>query len=115
MRSAWNGVWLTAAFASELAALVALGYWGFTLDVPLAARIALGVGAPGIAAVLWGVFAAPRAPVRVLALSVLVKVAVFGSAVALLLATRHPWLAIALAVLALLGSGLASAPGEVTP
>ena len=112
MGSAWNAVWLTAAFVSELAALVALGYWGFTVDGPLALRIALGLGAPAVAAVLWGFFAAPRAPVRVLAITIVVKVLVFGSAVAALVATGHPWLATALAVLALLSSVLSTPPTD---
>jgi Protein of unknown function (DUF2568) len=115
MGSRWNAVFLTAAFVSEIAALVVLGYWGFTLDGPLALRIAVGVGAPALAAVVWGLFAAPKAPVRVLGLAILVKVAVFGSAVWALLATRHPWLALALAVLAVLGSVLSSAPTDEAP
>jgi hypothetical protein len=112
MGSAWNAVWLTAAFVSEVAAVVALGYWGFTLDGPLALRIAAGLGAPAVAAVLWGVFAAPKAPVQVLALTILVKVVVFGAAVWALVATGHPRLAIALAVVALLSSVLSSPPAD---
>jgi hypothetical protein len=115
MGSAWNGVWLTAAFASEIAALVALGYWGFTVDGPLALRIVLGLGAPAVAAVLWGVFAAPRAPVQIVPVTILVKVVVFGSAVGALVATRHPRLAIALAVLAILGSVLSTPPADTGP
>jgi hypothetical protein len=115
MGSAWNGVWLTAAFVSEIAALVALCYWGFRQDGPLALRIALGVGLPAIATVLWAVFAAPKAPVQVLPLTVLVKVVVFGAAVWALVATKHPRLAIALAVLATLGSVLSSPPADAGP
>jgi hypothetical protein len=115
MGSAWNAVWLTVAFVSEIAALVALGYWGFTIDGPLAVRIALGIGAPAIAAVLWGCFAAPRAPVQIPAVSILVKVLVFGSAVWALVATGHPWLAVALAVLAILGSVLSTPPADAAP
>jgi hypothetical protein len=108
-------MWLTAAFVSEIAALVALGYWGFTVDGPLALRIGLGIGAPAIAGVLWGVFAAPKAPVRIPALSILVKIVVFGSAVAALIATGHPWLALALALVAILGSVLSTPPTDVGP
>jgi hypothetical protein len=114
MGSAWNAVWLTAAFVSEIAALVALGYWGFTVDGPLPLRIVLGIGAPAVAAALWGVFAAPRALVKVRTLAVLVKVVVFGSAVAALVVTGHPWLAMVLAVLAILGSVLSTPPADVT-
>src|SRR4051794_39930403 len=90
MGSAWNALWLTAAFVSEIAALVALGYWGFTVDGPVALRILLSIGAPAVAAALWGIFAAPRALVKVRALALLVKVVVFGSAVGALVATGHP-------------------------
>jgi hypothetical protein len=107
---AWNGIWLAVAFASELAALVALGLWGFSADGPAPIRVLLGIGAPVVAAVLWGVFAAPQAPVQVLGLTVLVKVVVFGAAVAGLLATGHPRPAVALAVAAVLGSVLSSQP-----
>jgi Protein of unknown function (DUF2568) len=114
--SAWNAVWLTVAFASEIAALVALGYWGFAQDGPWGLRLALGIGAPAVAAVLWGVFAAPQAPVQVFVLAVLVKVLVFGAAVWALIATGHPRLAAALGVLALLGAVLSSPPaaGQVS-
>jgi hypothetical protein len=112
MGSGWNAVWLTAAFVSEIGALVALGYWGFTLDGPTVLRIVAGLGAPAVAAVLWWAFAAPRAPVRILAVTILVKVAVFGSAVWALVATGHPRWAIALAVLAVLGAVLSSPPAD---
>jgi hypothetical protein len=113
MGQAWNGLWLTAAFLSELAALAALGWWGFTLDAPGVVRVLAGIGVPLAAAALWGVFAAPRAPVQVLAVSVLVKIVVFGAAVWALVATGHPRLAIALGVVALLSSVLSPSPDAV--
>ena len=109
MGSTWNGTWLAMAFLSELAALAALGFWGFTTQSG-ALRYLLGLGVPLVAAVLWGVFAAPQAPVQIVALNVLVKVLVFGSAVLALAATGHPRLAAALAVAALLGATLSTAP-----
>jgi hypothetical protein len=114
--SAWNAVWLTAAFVSELGALAAFCYWGFTQDGPLPLRLTLGLGAPVLAGVLWGVFAAPQAPVQVLAVTLLVKAVVFGSAVWALVVTGHPRLAVALGALALLGSVLSSPPaaGQVS-
>jgi hypothetical protein len=112
MGQAWNAVWLTVAFASELAALAALAYWGWSFPGSTPVRILLAVGTPLVAAALWGVFAAPQAPVRVLVLTLAVKLLVFGGAVAALLATGHPRLAVALGVLALLGSVLSSPPAE---
>ena len=68
MAQTWNWLWLTVAFASELAALAALGHWGWVTGAG-AARVLLAVGAPAVAAVLWGVFAAPTAPVQIVAVS----------------------------------------------
>jgi hypothetical protein len=106
----WNWFWLTVAFLAELAALVALAAWGWSSADSTGLRVALAVAAPAVAAVLWAVFAAPRAPVRVPALTVLVKVAVFGAAVLALVATGHPVLAILLAAAALLSSLLSTPP-----
>jgi hypothetical protein len=73
-------------------------------------RLLLAVGAPLVAGVLWGVFAAPAAPVQVAALALAVKVLVFGSAILALVATGHPRLAVVLAAAALLSSVLSTAP-----
>ncbi|HLM07189.1 MAG TPA: YrdB family protein [Blastococcus sp.] len=110
MGGIWNGTWLTVAFLSEVAALVALGVWGWSADGVTALRVVLAAGAPLVAAVAWGMFAAPQAPVQVLALTVLVKVAVFGSAAFALVATGHPRLAVALAAAALLSSVVPNPP-----
>jgi hypothetical protein len=53
---------LTVAFLLELCALAALGYWGLRAASGPAAKAALGIGAPLLAAVLWGLFAAPPRP-----------------------------------------------------
>jgi hypothetical protein len=107
---AWNGMWLTVAFLSELAALAALALWGWSGSGATGLRLLLAVGAPLVAGVLWGVFAAPAAPVQVMALALTVKVLVFGSAVLALVATGHPRLAVVLAAAALLSSVLSTAP-----
>jgi hypothetical protein len=79
---AFHWVNLTVAFLLELCALAALG-----------------IGAPLLAAVLWGLFAAPHAPVSIPLGSGGVQLLVFGSAAAALYATgRHP-LALTFAVL----------------
>jgi hypothetical protein len=52
---------LTVAFLLELAVLIALCYWGFQLSG--AVRFVAGLGAPILFAVLWGLFAAPKASV----------------------------------------------------
>ena len=110
MRQVWNWLWLTVAFLAELAALAALAVWGWSAVDPTAWRLVLAVAAPAVAGVLWGVFAAPRAPVRVPALTVLVKVIVFGAAVLALFAIGHPVLAVVLGAAALLSSKLSTPP-----
>jgi hypothetical protein len=115
MAQAWNWTWLTVAFLAELAALAALAVWGWSLGDSTGWRVVLAVAAPAVAAVLWGVFAAPRAPVRVPALTLLVKVVVFGAAVLALLSTGHPVLAVALAAAALLSSLLSTPPAQADP
>jgi hypothetical protein len=88
----------TVAFLLELCALAALGYWGAVAGHGVWAYV-LAALTPLAAAVIWGTFASPRAPVR---LATLPKVALrlsvlLGGAVAL--ATAGPtWLAITLAV-----------------
>jgi hypothetical protein len=95
---------LALAFLLELCALVALGYWGVRTGGGPVTKTALGIGAPLFAAILWGVFAAPRAPVSVPLVGLGVKVIVFGSAVAALYTTDHRGLAMAFAVIVLLNS-----------
>jgi len=85
---------------------VALGYWGVQTGGGPVTKTALGIGAPLCAAVLWGLFAAPRAPVSVPLVGLGVKLTVFGSAVAALHATGHRGLAIAFAVLVIANSVL---------
>jgi len=104
MAQVWNWFWPTVAFLAELAALAAFAVWGWSVEGSTGWRLLLAVAAPAAAAVVWGVFAAPRARVQVPALALLVKVLVFGAAVLALLAMDHPWLAIVLAAAALLSS-----------
>ncbi|WP_237519087.1 YrdB family protein, partial [Streptomyces sp. SID5910] len=67
------------AFLLEIAAFVALGWWGFGAGHEGAARVLLGVGTPAAAIALWVLFAAPRARWRPgLALVLVVKAVVLG-------------------------------------
>jgi hypothetical protein len=90
---------LALAFLLELCALAALGYWGVWVGGEPVTKVALGLGAPLFGAILWGLFAAPRAPVSVPLVGTGVKLLVFGSAALALYATGHRILAIAFAVL----------------
>lgn len=91
---------LALRFLLELATLVALGYWGFTVGDGLLLKIVLGLGAPLAAIVLWGLFGAPRAlrPVGE-PWHLLLEVVVFGSAVPALSAAGQPVLGMVFGVL----------------
>lgn len=87
-------------FVLELCALGGLGYWGFTMGPGTIGKIMLGLGAPILAAVLWGMFVAPKA-VRPLhdPAKLLVELLVFGGAAAGLYAAGQPvWAGVLLVV-----------------
>ena len=54
---------LALRFLLELCALGALGYWGFKIGRGLIVKVGLGIGAPLLAALVWGTLGAPDAPV----------------------------------------------------
>jgi hypothetical protein len=111
----WAGA--TAAFAAELASLAALGWAGATASVPGPARVTLGAGLPLVAVLLWGLFAAPRAPRRGSLTTPVTVVLVEGGAVAALALRGHPLLAGVLAACVIAGrlltapAGTGSRPG----
>jgi Protein of unknown function (DUF2568) len=85
------------AFLLELAAFAALGYWGAVAGHGAWAYVLAAI-TPAVAAVIWGTFASPRAPVH---LATVPKVALrltvlLGGAGALALAGQG-WLAVVLA------------------
>jgi len=91
---------LALAFLLELCMLAALGYWGFTLDQGLAIRVGAGLGLPVLAAVVWGLWMAPRAPKRLQEpLHLIVELLIFGLAIAALYTAGRPQLALAFGVI----------------
>ena len=58
-----NPLNLALRFLLELAALVAMGFWGWSLT-PDWPRFLFAAGVPLFAAVVWGVFAVPEDPSR---------------------------------------------------
>lgn len=100
----WRWSNLTIAFLLELGALATLASWGYRASDNLAVQLVLAVGAPLIAATLWGLLAAPRARRPAPLDRIVAKVTVFGSATMALFVTGHSRLAITLAVLALVNS-----------
>jgi hypothetical protein len=104
---------LALAFLLELCMLAALGYWGYTLDQGLAIRLAAGLGLPILAAVVWGVFMAPRAAIRLPSLPhFIVEVVIFGLAIAALYAAGRPRLALAFAIVYIINVVLRHAWGQ---
>ncbi|MFJ7251541.1 YrdB family protein [Streptomyces sp. NPDC098085] len=96
------------AFAVELAALIALGRWGFLTGDGTADRLLLGLGTPAVAIAVWWMFAAPRARFRPpLAGVLLVKAVVLGGGVYAVHAVGHPVAAVFFAVVVVVNTGLA--------
>ena len=104
---ALKAVNLAVRLLVELAALAAFAVWGFQLGEGRLARIALGVGAPLAAAVVWGLFASPEAIVPIPGPAIVaVQALVLGLGVVALAAAGHPRLAAALALVMLLNAAL---------
>lgn len=55
---------LAVRFLLEMAALIAIGYWGWQQSDNLLLQIGLALGLPLIAAILWGTFAVRDDPSR---------------------------------------------------
>jgi hypothetical protein len=97
-----EGANLALRFALELAALAALGWWGWDVGGPL-----LALAAVAAFVVVWGSFVAPRrrfdlaAPIR-FAIELVVWLAAGGA----LYGTGHAALAVAFVVLAVLSGAL---------
>jgi Protein of unknown function (DUF2568) len=82
---------LALRFGLELAALAAYGYWGWqATDSPL--RLLLAIGAPLLAALLWGALVSPKASIAAPgAVRLLVEIGIFaGAAGSLAAAGAHP-------------------------
>jgi Protein of unknown function (DUF2568) len=100
-----KGANLLLRFLLELCALGALGYWGFKTGSVTITKVVLGVGAPLVAAVVWGTFLSPRAPIQLSWGVVLVLQAlVFASAAAGLVATGHRNLALEFGVIVVINA-----------
>ena len=100
---------LLVRFLLELCMLAALGYWGFKTGDSAATQWLLGLGAPALAAVVWGTFIAPKATVKVpTAVWIGLQVILFGAAAVALAAVAPVSLAaLFVAVLVLDGTAMA--------
>ena len=90
---------LLVRFLLELAALAAVGWWGFEVNV------LLGLGAPLLVAVVWGAFISPKAAVPVpKVVWAGLQVLVFGAAALALTAVAPGWVAAAFVAVVVLDS-----------
>ena len=51
---------LALALLLELGVLAALAYWGFATGATILLKIALGIGTPAAAILIWAIWGAPR-------------------------------------------------------
>ncbi|MED1796129.1 YrdB family protein [Brevibacillus nitrificans] len=90
-----HGFFLLIVFLSEVAAIIAYGYWGFAFPKSMAVKWILGIGAPVLIIAVWSLFLSPKAsfPVPHL-LQLFLKLLVFGLAAAALYSVGRPKLAL---------------------
>jgi hypothetical protein len=94
---------LVFRFILELVVLVALFLWGVSVSGELIIQVVLGLGAPAVVIVAWGLFVSPRASRRLPDPQRLaVEIVVFGAAALAFLAVGEPILAVLLAAAAAL-------------
>jgi Protein of unknown function (DUF2568) len=99
-----RGATLTARFLCELAMLAALAFWGYVVGEGPWAWL-LGIGAPVLAAVVWGTFVAPKARIPVSApVRVQIELVLYALAAVGLSAAGQPVAAVVLAVAGLVTS-----------
>ena len=98
---------LALAFLLELGILAALAYWGVRTGDGLGMQIVLGLGAPLLVAVVWGLWLAPRARRRLPnGPRLVLKLVIFGVAALALAAAGQPGLAGGFALLAVINTVL---------
>jgi Protein of unknown function (DUF2568) len=97
------------AFLLELVMLAGLAWWGSQAVSGIAGRVALAILTPLAAVVIWGLFAAPRARIRLPLPGVLaVKAVVFAGATIAVYSMGQHALAIAFAVVAAVNTAVAA-------
>jgi hypothetical protein len=102
---------LGVAFLLEIAVLVAIGNWGLSLTEGGTIRLFAGLGGPLLMALLWGVFAAPKAtrPLEGMA-DAAFRIAWFGLGAVALWAAGRPVAGVALAALYAVNALMLGAP-----
>ena len=101
------------AFLLELLMVAGLAWWGSQAVSGLAGRIALAVVTPALAIVVWALFAAPRARIRLPVAGVLaVKAVVFAGGTAAVYSMGWHAAAIAFAIVAAVNTTIAALDRE---
>ena len=104
---------LALAFFLELGVLAALAFWGFQTGQGTIARIALGIGVPAVAIVVWALFGSPQAMWHLDGVfRLLLQVVFFGPAAVALFASGQHVLGVAFALVFVLNTVLASVLGQ---
>lgn len=98
MSEIWKWANLMVAFVMELVALGALGTWGWKTGSTTPMQTTLAIGTPLLAAVVWGLFAAPNATFPNPVLMIATKLIVFGGAALGLWAVHYRTAAVVFAV-----------------
>jgi hypothetical protein len=101
-----RGANLVVRFLLELSALAATAYWGFSTASGVTQWV-LGLGAPALVAVVWGLFVSPKAKVEVRhPAQFAIELLVFAAAAVALVAADQLVLGIVLAGLELVSGTL---------
>ena len=97
--SALRSVNLAVRLLCEVGLLIALAIWGFQVGSEIAVKLLLGLGAPLLAAVIWGLWVAPASRRRLADPARLaVEVLLFAAGVAALAAAGYVLVAVIFAV-----------------
>jgi hypothetical protein len=100
------GANLVPRFLLELSALAATAYWGFSTASGFTQWV-LGLGAPLLVAVVWGLFVSPKAKVELpRRAQFAIELLVFAAAAVALVAAGQPLLGIALGAFELISGTL---------
>ena len=95
------------SFLVEVAMLILLGHWGYRLFDNMLMKVLFAILAPLVAAILWGIFAAPRSKTRLQQPWLLVfKLVMFISTAVLIYLEGHIFIAAALLFFALLNQSV---------
>ena len=113
MQEIWRWGNLGLAFAVELGGLGIFAWWGWRNGGSTVVKLLLAIGIPVLAAVIWGLFAAPTANYGSPVVTTIVKVAFFGLAGLALWSLDH-WILGAAFVLLVAANLLVIRLGHIT-